>query len=87
MDTTNNIPDPFDPAALRLGQKFADGVGVKKHTTTVPTRKPNRQDFVRVDPRPEYRVGLSASSSSRKIAKSTSSRQIWRTNWWVNSRR
>jgi len=57
MDTTNNILNPFDPAALRLDQKFADSVGVKKHTTTVPTRKPNRQDFVRVDPRPEYRVG------------------------------
>ena len=57
MDTTNNIPNPFDPAALRLDQKFTDSVGVKKHTTTVPTRKPNRQDFVRVDPRPEYRVG------------------------------
>ena len=43
-------PDPFDPAALRLDQSFADTVGVKKHVTTVPVRKPNRQDFVRVHP-------------------------------------
>ena len=49
-------PDPFDPAALRLDQSFADTVGVKKHTTTVPVRKPNRQDFVRVHPDPEYRL-------------------------------
>ena len=59
METTNNIgsiPNPFDPAALRLDQSFADTVGVKKHLMTVPVRKPNRQDFVRVHPRSEYRL-------------------------------
>jgi hypothetical protein len=29
---------------------------VKKLLTTVPVRKPNRQDFVRVHPAPEYRL-------------------------------
>ena len=53
---TNPIPNPFDPAALRLDQSFADTVGVKKHLMTVPVRKPNRQDFVRVHPDPEYRL-------------------------------
>ncbi len=48
--------DPFDPAALRLDQSYADTVGVKKLLTTVPVRKPNRQDFVRVHPAPEYRL-------------------------------
>jgi hypothetical protein len=48
--------DPFDPAALRLDQSYADTVGVKKLLTTVPVRKPNRQDFVRVHPDPEYRL-------------------------------
>jgi len=59
MDTVNNInptPNPFDPAALRLDQSFADTVGVKKHLMTVPVRKPNRQDFVRVHPDPAYRL-------------------------------
>ena len=59
MDNVNNIdasPNPFDPAALRLDQSFADTVGVKKHLMTVPVRKPNRQDFVRVHPDPEYRL-------------------------------
>ena len=50
----NPTPNPFDPAALRLDQSFADTVGVKKLLTTVPVRKPNRQDFVRVHPDPEY---------------------------------
>jgi hypothetical protein len=49
-------PDPFDPAALRLDQSFAETVGVRKLLTTVPVRKPNRQDFVRVHPDPAYRV-------------------------------
>jgi hypothetical protein len=59
MDTVNNTdptPNPFDPAALRLDQSFADTVGVKKHLMTVPVRKPHRQDFVRVHPDPTYRL-------------------------------
>ena len=53
---TNPPPDPFDPAALRLDQSYADTVGVKKLLTTVPVRKPGRQDFVRVHPDPGYRL-------------------------------
>lgn len=49
--------DPFDDlASLRLDQTFTDGVGVKKLLTTVPVRKPNRQDFVQVHPDPAYRL-------------------------------
>jgi hypothetical protein len=55
-DNIGPIPNPFDPAALRLDQSFADTVGVKKHLMTVPVRKPNRQDFVRVHPDAEYRL-------------------------------
>ncbi|MGC2641258.1 MAG: hypothetical protein WA406_06100 [Pseudolabrys sp.] len=55
-DTNNKQPNPFDPAALRLDQSFADTVGVKKHLVTVPVRKPNRQDFVRVHSHLEYRL-------------------------------
>src|SRR6516162_10933119 len=53
---SDNTPNPFDPAALRLDQSFADTVGVKKVLTTVPVRRPNRQDFVRVHPDPKYRL-------------------------------
>ena len=52
----NLAPNPFDPAALRLDQSYADTVGVKKLLTTVPVRKPNRQDFVRVHPDPAFRL-------------------------------
>jgi hypothetical protein len=56
MGETSLAPDPFDPAALRLDQSFAETVGVRKLLTTVPVRKPNRQDFVRVHPDPAYHL-------------------------------
>jgi len=52
-----NSASPFDNlSALRLDQSYADTVGVKKLLTTVPVRKPNRQEFVRVHPDPAYRL-------------------------------
>ena len=56
MDNSSKLSDPFDPSALRLDQSYADTVGVKKLLTTVPVRKPNRQDFVRVRPDASYRL-------------------------------
>ena len=56
LNNSNNAPNPFDPTSLRLDQSFVDTVGVKKLLTTVPVRKPNRQDFVRVHPDPQYRL-------------------------------
>ena len=49
-------PDPFDPEALRLDQSFVESSGVKKLLTTVPVRKPNNQDFVRVHEGEAYRL-------------------------------
>jgi hypothetical protein len=59
VDNTPNlgpVPDPFNPAALRLDPSFVDTVGVKKLLNTVPVRKPNRQDFVWVHSDPAYRL-------------------------------
>lgn len=47
---------PFDPTELRLSQDFAEGLEVKKEIITVPVRRPNRQDFVRVHPSDDYRL-------------------------------
>jgi hypothetical protein len=49
-------PDPFNPEALRLDQSFLAGGQVKKMLTTVPVRRPNPQDFVRVHPGEDYRL-------------------------------
>lgn len=60
QDTTiteiGEIKDPFaDLSSLRLSQSFEETCGVKKLITTVPVRKPNPQDFVRVHPDASYR--------------------------------
>ena len=49
-------PDPFDPARYRLGQDFGVVAGVKKVVTTVPARKPNRHEFIRVRPGENWRL-------------------------------
>ena len=41
---------------LRVGQNFAEAIGVKKQITTVPVRKPSRQDFIRVHPDESYHL-------------------------------
>jgi len=48
--------DVFDLERLRLSQNFADVVGVKKKTITVPVRKPHRQLFVRIHPEESWRL-------------------------------
>ena len=52
----NSAPDPFDPASLRLDPSYAETIGVRKLLITVPVRKPNRQEFVRVHPDVTYRL-------------------------------
>src|SRR5215471_21625328 len=56
----NTAPDPFDPASLRLDPSYAETIGVRKLLITVPVRKPNRQEFVRVHPDPMYRLTSAA---------------------------
>jgi hypothetical protein len=48
--------NPFAPDNLRIDLNLAEGIGVKKAIITVPVRKPNGQDFVRVHPEPEFRL-------------------------------
>jgi hypothetical protein len=55
QNPTNAAADPFDDlTSLRLSQSFTDG-GVRKLLRTVPVRKPNPQEFVRVHPDAEHR--------------------------------
>jgi hypothetical protein len=53
--TTAAPPDPFDLSTLRLNPSFLETAGVKKLLTTVPVRRPSKQEFIRVHPAPEYR--------------------------------
>ena len=64
MVTPNQKSEAVNPATddsfpdlskLRLSQEFLETAGAKKILTTVWVRKPNKQDFVRVHPAPEFR--------------------------------
>jgi hypothetical protein len=57
-DAPEAPPDPFDLDRLCLPQNFIEAAGVKKLLKTIPVRKPNPQDFVRVHPSPDYRRNL-----------------------------
>lgn len=46
----------FDLAELRLTQDFGAMAGVKKLITTIPVRKPHKQDFVRIRPEDAYQI-------------------------------
>ena len=41
---------------LKLDQNFSEVIGVKKQISTIPVRKPGRQDFIRVHPDESYRL-------------------------------
>jgi len=56
--TAATPPDPFDLGSLCLSQNFLERAGVKKLLRTVPARKPNPQDFIRVHPGPDYRRNI-----------------------------
>jgi hypothetical protein len=46
----------FDPSELRIDQSFLNRAAAKKLLTTIPVRKPKKQDFVRVHPDEKYRL-------------------------------
>jgi hypothetical protein len=48
-------PDPFNAASLRLSPSFIENAGVRKMLTTVPVRKPHRQEWIRVHSGESYR--------------------------------
>ena len=56
----NKQPDPFAPESLRLGQNYADALSVKKKLLTLPCRKPNRHEYVRVRPGEDWRLETAA---------------------------
>jgi len=49
-------PDPFDPSQFAANSTILGDVGVTKELVICPVRKPNKQEFVRVHPEPEYQL-------------------------------
>jgi hypothetical protein len=53
--TKDPAPNPFDINALRLDQDFEEQSGAVTLLTTVPVRKPTRQEWVHIHPDEAYR--------------------------------
>jgi hypothetical protein len=53
-----DILDPFHPDNLRIDAEYLQQGLAKKLLTTIPVRKPNKQDFIRVHPGREYRLNV-----------------------------
>jgi hypothetical protein len=50
--------NPFAPENLRIDLSIAEGVGVKKVVLTIPVRRPNPQDFIRVHKEADFRLAV-----------------------------
>ena len=50
--------NPFDPARLAIKGNPADTIGIRRILTQVPVRKPNRQEFVRAHPEPQFKAPM-----------------------------
>lgn len=50
----------FDISKFRISQDFEQAFQIKKVITVVPVRKPTRQEFIRVNPAPEWRLTAAA---------------------------
>jgi hypothetical protein len=57
-DDDGGVPNPFDPARLRIGQRFSEGQDVRQVLVSVQVRKPQRQEFIRVHADPEMSVAV-----------------------------
>ena len=54
---SNSTPDDdFDLNSLRLSQDFTASVSMQRLLTSVPVRKPHRQEFIRVHPEDSWRL-------------------------------
>ena len=58
MPELNNVTDPFNPLSLRIDPAMGAEIGVKKALLHVPIRKPNRQEYFRTHPEPDYRMNI-----------------------------
>ena len=75
--SVETVDEKINLDSLRLSQNFADSLGVKKALLTVPVRKPNRQDFFRVRPEPEYSLETVIVELKEERTSYLVDRQLW----------
>lgn len=77
MSDQKKTKDQFDPENLRISQDFAEMAGVKKEIVRVPVRKPNRQEFCRVNPDEKMRVVTAVLELHEEREPYLVSRSLW----------
>ena len=72
-------PDPFDLAALRLGSDYAAGLGVKRVITTIPVRKPSKDEWFRRRPGEAWMLTTAVLEVEKGVERSTYllARPLW----------
>lgn len=56
--STSDTKKSLDISSMRLDQNFVNSVDGEKVTTTIPVRKPNKQEFIRTHSNAEYWFGI-----------------------------
>lgn len=51
-----SVPDPYDPSQFVANSSVSGGIGITKELVLCPVRKPNKQEFVRLHPSPDYQL-------------------------------
>ena len=72
-------PDPFDPASLRLGADFSEGLGVRKVISTIPCRKPSKSEWFMVRAGEEWRLQTAVLEVENGVDRATYlvSKNLW----------
>ena len=72
-------PDPFDPASLRLGADFSEGLGVRKVLSTIPCRKPSKSEWFMVRQGAEWRLQTAVLEVENGVDRATYlvSKNLW----------
>lgn len=71
------LPNPFDPASLRLSSADTAGIGVKRVLVSIPVNKPNKQEFVRAHRSADYRIDTATLVDSTDRQHYLVSRELW----------
>jgi hypothetical protein len=72
-------PNPFDPASLRLGADFSEGLGVRKVVSTIPCRKPGKSEWFMVRAGEEWRLPTAVLEMENGVDRATYlvSKNLW----------
>ena len=72
-------PDPFDLGSLRLGSDYAAGLGVRRVISTIPVKKPSKDEWFRRRPGEAWMLTTAVLEVEKGVERSTYllARHLW----------